>query len=69
MAEALKRLEQSATTSNGSVCYLRDETWFFDGPQIFITKPALLGRWTRTAALNDAAEIHATIQLSRRSEA
>ena len=65
MAESLKRVEQCATTSNGSLSYVRDETWFFDGPRIIITKPALQGRWTRTAALNDAAEIHATIQLSQ----
>jgi hypothetical protein len=69
LAESLKRLEQSATTSNGSLSYVRDETWFFDGPRIFIAKPAVQGRWTRTAALNDAAEIHAKIQLSRRAEA
>jgi hypothetical protein len=65
LAEALKRLEQSASTSNGSIKYVRDETWFFDGPRIYIAKPALRGRWARTAALNDAAEIHSTIQLSR----
>jgi hypothetical protein len=63
--EALKRLEESASTSNGSIKYIRDETWFFDGPRIYIAKPALRGRWTRTAALNDAADIHATIQYSR----
>ena len=69
LAEALKRLEESATTSNGSIKYIRDETWFFDGPCIYIAKPALRGRWTRTAALNDAAEIHATIQLSQQPKA
>ncbi len=66
LAEALKRLEESATSSNGSIKYVRDETWFFDGPCIYIAKPALRGRWTRTAALNDAAEIRATIQFSQR---
>jgi hypothetical protein len=69
LAEALKRLEESATTSNGSIKYIRDETWFFDGPRIYIAKPALRGRWTRTAALNDAAEIHATIRLSQQPKA
>jgi hypothetical protein len=68
LAEALRRLEESATTSNGSLKYIRDETWFFDGPRVYIAKPALRGRWTRTAALNDAAEIHATIQFSRYSK-
>ena len=69
IGEALKRLEESASTSNGSIKYVRDETWFFEGPRIYIAKPALRGRWTRTAALNDAAEIHASIQSSRRSRA
>ena len=66
LAEAVKRIEEGATTSNGSLVYLRDETWWFDGPRIFIAKPALRGRWTRTAALNDSADVYATIQLSRR---
>lgn len=69
LAEALKRLEESTSTSSGSIKYIRDETWFFDGPRIYIAKPALRGRWTRTAALNDAAEVHATIQFSRKSKA
>jgi hypothetical protein len=69
LAEAMKRLEDSATSMNGSIKYVRDETWFFDGPRIYIAKPALRGCWTRTAALNDAAEIHATIQFSRQLKA
>jgi hypothetical protein len=69
LAEALKRLEVSASNSIGSIKYVHDEIWFFDGPRIYIAKPALRGRWTRTAALNDAADIHATIQFSRRPSA
>jgi len=69
LGEALKRLENSAASSHGSLKYIRDETWFFDGPRVYIAKPALRGRWTRTAALNDAADIHATIQFSRRPSA
>jgi SAM-dependent methyltransferase len=69
LAEAVRRVEESATTSNGSLVYLRDETWWFDGPRIFIAKPALKGRWTRTAALCDCGDIYATIQLSRREPA
>ena len=65
LAEAVKRIEDGATISNGSLVYLHDETWWFDGPRIFIAKPALRGRWTRTAALNDSADVYATIQLSR----
>ena len=44
LAEAVKRIEEAATTTNGSLVYLRDETWWFDGPRIFIAKPALRGR-------------------------
>lgn len=65
LAEAVRRVEEGATTSNGSLVYLRDETWWFEGPRIFIAKPSLRGRWTRTAALNDCADIYAAIQLSR----
>jgi hypothetical protein len=65
LAGALKRIEEAATTTNGTLIYLHDETWWFDGPTITLSKPALYGRWTRTAALNDAAEVYATIQQSR----
>lgn len=69
LAEAVKRIEDAATITNGSLVYLRDEIWWFDGPRIFIAKPALRGRWTRTAALNDSADIYAAIQLSRQPKA
>ncbi len=69
LAEAVRRIEDAATTTNGSLVYLRDETWWFDGPRIFIAKPALRGRWTRTAALNDSADLYSAIQLSRQSKA
>ena len=65
LAAAADDIEEAATTTNGTLVYLRDETWWFDGPTITLAKPALRGRWTRTAALNDAAEIYATIQHSR----
>ncbi len=68
-AAAVKRIEEAATTTNGTLVYVRDETWWFDGPTIILAKPALRGRWSRTAALNDAAEIYATIQHSRRGNA
>ncbi|MCX6868186.1 MAG: N-6 DNA methylase [Verrucomicrobia bacterium] len=69
LANAVKRIEEAATTDNGTLVYLRDETWWFEGPAITIAKPALRGRWTRTAAINDAAEIYTTIQLSRQGNA
>ncbi|MBK8092518.1 MAG: hypothetical protein IPK32_11205 [Verrucomicrobiaceae bacterium] len=65
LSEAVRHIEGAATTGNGSLIYLRDETWWFDGPRIFIAKPALRGRWTRTAALNDSADLYAAIQQSR----
>lgn len=65
LAEAVRQIEEAATTGNGSLIYLRDETWWFDVPRIFIAKPALHGRWTRTAALNDSADLYAAIQQSR----
>jgi hypothetical protein len=65
LAAALKRIEQSASTVRAALAYVRDETWFFEGSRIYIAKPALRGRWTQTAALNDSADIHATIQMSR----
>jgi hypothetical protein len=69
LGDAITRVEQAATTTNGSLIYLRDETWWFDGLRIFVAKPALRGRWTRTAALNDSAEFYAAIQHSRKHEA
>jgi hypothetical protein len=69
LATAVKRIEEAATTTNGTLVYLCDETWWFDGPTITIAKPALRGHWTRTAAINDAAEIYATIQQSRQGNA
>ena len=46
--------------------YLRG-TWLFSGTRIYIMKPALRGQWTRTAALNDAADLYAHIAEARRS--
>jgi len=65
LAEAVKRIEKAASTTNGTLDYLQDETRWLEGAAINIAKPALRGRWTRTAALNDAAEIYATIQHPR----
>jgi hypothetical protein len=69
LGDAITRIEQAATTGNGSLVYLRDETWWFDGPRIFVAKPALRGRWTRTAALNDSVEFYVAIQRSRKDGA
>jgi hypothetical protein len=68
LGDAIARIERAAATGSGSLIYLRDETWWFDGPRIFVAKPALRGRWTGTAALNDSAEFYAAIQQSRKDE-
>jgi hypothetical protein len=64
LAIALQRLQEAAAERAGSLEYLRG-TWIFDGPLIYIVKPALQGQWTRTAALNDAADVYASIVQAR----
>jgi hypothetical protein len=65
LVRALQRLEEASTERSGSLAYLR-RPWVFDGTRIYIVKPALKGQWTRTAALNDAADIYAHIAEARR---
>jgi hypothetical protein len=65
LAAAMQRLQEASKDKTGRLVFRRDG-WFFDGTRIVIAKPALLGQWTRTAALNDAAEIHAHIAEARR---
>lgn len=62
---ALQRLQDASTeTANRHLAYLRD-AWVFQGPRVYIVKPALQGHWTQTAALNDAADLHAEIVQTR----
>ena len=61
----MERLQEASAEKAGKFLFQRNG-WFFDGPRIYLVKPALLGQWTRTAALNDAAEIHAHIAEARR---
>jgi len=65
--DALRCLEEASTERSGSVAYLR-RPWVFDpnAKHIYIVKPALKGQWTRTAALNDAANLYAHIAEARR---
>ena len=65
LASALKRLQEASTEIKGSLRFRRSG-WYFDGPRIHIVKPAVGGQWSRTAALNDAADIHAHITEARR---
>jgi len=65
LSTALQRLEEASTEQHGSLAYVR-RAWAFDGTRIYILKPALMGQWTRTAALNDAADLYAHIAEARR---
>jgi len=65
LVSALQRLEEASTERSGSLAYLR-RPWVFDGTRIYIVKPALKGQWTRTAAMNDAADLYAHIAEARR---
>ncbi len=65
--EAAHRLQSASTSKLGRSLEFRRHGWYFDGKRILIVKPARLGEWTRTAALNDAAELYAHIAKSRES--
>jgi len=66
LASALQHLQEASTEQSGSLAYLRG-AWLFDGTRIYIVKPAFKGQWTRTAALNDAADLYTHIAEARRS--
>lgn len=63
--DAVRRLQEASMEKLGSSLSFQRNGWFFDGKRILIVKPARLGDWTRTAALNDAAELFAHISESR----
>ena len=65
LVSALHRLEEASSERSGTIAYLR-RPWVFDGTRIYIVKPALKGHWTRSAALNDAADLYAHIAEARR---
>jgi hypothetical protein len=65
LALALQGL-QNANTEDAGHLEFRRSGLVFDGPRIYVIKPALRGEWTRTAALNDAAELSAYISDARR---
>jgi len=65
LVSALHRLQETSTEQSGSLTYLRG-TWVFSGTRIYIIKPAFKGQWTRTAALNDAADLYAYVAEARR---
>lgn len=65
--EAAHRLQKASKARVGRMEFLR-HGWYFDGERILIVKPARLGEWTRTSALNDAAELYAHIATSRQEK-
>lgn len=65
LGAALRRLQEASVETKGLFSFKRSG-WYFDGSRICIVKPAMRGRWTRTAALNDAADIHAHVAEARR---
>jgi hypothetical protein len=65
LATAFNWLQAANIEQWGHFQFLRSGL-VFDGDRIYLVKPALLGQWTRTAALNDAVEISARIADARR---
>ncbi len=53
---ALKRISNASISERGSLIYLRGIV-FAENDKIHILKPDMLGKWTRTAALNDAQDL------------
>jgi hypothetical protein len=65
LAAALQRVQEVYIEPAGHLAFSRSGL-IFDGSRIYLLKPALRGEWTRTAALNDAAELSAHIAGARR---
>lgn len=68
LATALAELQSSSAQQRDAFVYERG-TLIFDGPRMLLVKPALLGQWTRIAALNDASHIYAQIAEARQQAA
>ena len=66
LGEALSQLQKGAIRHAGRIDYLRGIIWF-EEKRIRIVKPFTVEFWTRTAALNDAAEIYARIAKARQA--
>ena len=64
--EAAGRLREASKDSIGNTLEFHSNGWFFDGTRILIVKPARLGEWTATSAINDAAALYAEISEARR---
>ncbi|MFH1146233.1 MAG: N-6 DNA methylase [Pseudomonadota bacterium] len=64
LGDALAQLQNTSTQRAGRLDYLRGIIWF-DEKRIRIVKPLAVEFWTKTAALNDAAEIYAQVAMAR----
>ena len=60
LAERADKLQEVVSRENGTLLYQRD-ILVFQEKQIYIIRPNTLMNWTRTAALNDAAQIYGEI--------
>jgi len=56
MINAFKRISTASISERGSLTYLRGIV-FVENDKIHVLKPDMLGKWTRTAALNDAQDL------------
>nr|VFJ94954.1 MAG: Methyltransferase domain-containing protein [Candidatus Kentron sp. H]VFJ95894.1 MAG: Methyltransferase domain-containing protein [Candidatus Kentron sp. H]VFK01944.1 MAG: Methyltransferase domain-containing protein [Candidatus Kentron sp. H] len=65
LAETLKGYRETLSEEAGTLRYERD-IFFFQGDRIHIIRPNILLNWTRTMALNDAAQIYGEILLRKR---
>nr|VFJ89992.1 MAG: Methyltransferase domain-containing protein [Candidatus Kentron sp. LFY] len=65
LAEALKSYRETVSREAGTLLYKRD-IFFFQGDCIHIVRSNLLINWTRTMALNDAAQIYGEILIGKR---
>jgi Eco57I restriction-modification methylase len=68
MINAFKRISTASISEKGSLAYLRGIV-FVENDKIHILKPDMLGKWTRTAALNDAQDLFDLIITSQKRNA
>lgn len=68
VALALQRISEASLHKKGSLAYLRGII-FAEDNKIHILKPDMLGKWTRSAGLNDAQQLFDVIVFSQREEA
>jgi len=66
LGDVLAQLLATASQQAGRLDYLRGVLWF-DESHIRLVKPFTVEYWTRTAALNDAAEVYARIAKARQA--